>query len=178
MFIDTNAWPERMQNAHLTAENHGKAHELQREPRACRAEIRKVVLQHHSDVSADEAETIAEVVLAQWQADRSEYAALQVAQSPLTLVKQMADIAQTHELIVTDYSVLADGTVDIRFGEGGCDFDRYINLTLDDEGADLDVGGFINDLRAGIQIGGVPSNSKRYSLPNAFVVAVNQILKQ
>lgn len=173
MANDTS-WSDELQSALLTAENHGDAYRLLHHPDFCRAELRKVIAKHHPEVNDVEQETIAQAVLLQWLADKAESAEAKVSASTLLLVNRFAVLAYSNCLIATDYDVLADGTIHLRFGEGGCKFDRYASATIDDGGADIDVGGFIGDCPAGIQLQQLPLAKP---LPRDFVIAASNILK-
>jgi hypothetical protein len=163
-----------LEMAQLTAENHGDAYRLLSQPNFCRLELVKVIRRHHSDLSEMEAEVVAQKVLVQWQADRSESAVDWVRSNPSALVDQLSQLAFENGLVATHAEILADGTIDLRFGEVAVSFDRYISATIDPEGASVDVGGFIDDYRSDIQIDDVPLNKP---LPRHFRIAVDGILK-
>lgn len=74
-------WSQELQSALLTAENHGDAYRLLHHPDCCRAELRKVIANHHPEVSDIEAKTIVETVLTQWLADKAESAEAKVSAS-------------------------------------------------------------------------------------------------
>lgn len=174
MTNDMSTWSQELQSALLTAENHGDAYRLLHHPDLCRAELRRAISKHHPEVNDMEQEVIAQAVLSQWLADKAETAAASISALLSIPVNQLAAIAERYRLTPTDYNVLADGTIHLRFGEGGCKFDRYISVTIDDEGADIDIGGFIGDCRAGAQIEGLNPNSL---LPRQFTIAAEHILK-
>jgi hypothetical protein len=174
MTTDTYDHAHELEMALLTAENHGDAYRLLSQPNLCRIELVKIIRRHHPEIKDMEAEVIAHKVLSQWQVDRSESATAWVKANPSTLVDQLSQLAHENGLVATHSETLADGTIDLRFGQGGCDFDRYISATIDPEGASLDVGGFIGDYRSGIQIEDVPLDKH---LPRRFQIAVDEILK-
>lgn len=174
MTNDTSTWSEELQSALLTAENHGDAYRLLHHPDFCRTELRKVIAKHHPEVNDIEAEVVAQTVVLQWLADKAKSAEAEVSATSLLVVHRLADLAYSNNLTATDYSVLAGGTIHLRFGEGGFKFDRHISVKIDDEGADIDIGGAIGDYPAGVQLQQLPLKNP---LPRAFTIAAEHILK-